>query len=200
MWNKLIETDDFISFEKRTKIMNVRIEARLTPFREWDIFVTHYNGKDISYTEEYKSKTKEELFDLLSQLQKMKIKSKKEIERLRLLGSRKLKVNVVREFRDYTVEKWRFNIENDNLYNFVIVRDAEYIDLDVVMHEKYRSFEKDILFEVYKFLGLEEGELPIRRNIFYYSKRNRTISEDKKNHVFLGKIEFDFGDNKDKIE
>jgi len=84
MWEKLIETDDLVSFERKTKHMNVRIEARLYHNKEWKIFVTYYDGKDLSYTEQYKSKTKEESLLLIEQLKKMKLKSQREIERLKI--------------------------------------------------------------------------------------------------------------------
>lgn len=194
MWQKLIESNDLISFERKTKQMIVRIEARMRENKEWNIFVTHYNGKDISFTEEYHCKTKEELSKLMQQLQRMKVKSKKEIEHLKLQTSKKIAVDFIREFRDYTVEKWRFSIEKDANYNFILLRDSEFIDLDIIMHDKYKSREEDIMVELYKILGLQQGDLPIRRNIFYYSDRTTSLNNDARNQLFVGRIEFDFSD------
>lgn len=191
-WQKLVDSNDLVSYERKTKDMKIRIEARLAHDGQWQIFVTYNNGKEVNYTEEYRCKNKEELQKLIAKLQDMKLKTKKEIERLSVSQSKKLGIEVTREFRDYNVEKWRFTIEKSPTYNFLLIRDSEFIDIDIIIHEKYKFYEQYILNELYKILGLNDGDLPIRRNIFYYADRSTALNNTSQNQLFIGNIEFDF--------
>ncbi len=191
-WQKLVDTNDLVSYERKAKDMKIRIEARLVHDDQWQIFVTYNNGKEVNYTEEYRCKNKEELHKLIAKLQDMKVKTKKEIEHLSVSQNKQLGIDLTREFRDYNVEKWRFTIEKSPTYNFLLIRDSEFIDIDIIMHEKYKFHEANIIHELYKILGLSDSGLPIRRNIFYYADRSTTLNNAGQNQLFIGNIEFDF--------
>ena len=64
VWKKLSQTEDLISFEKKKKNLNIRIECRLNN-KKWEIFKTYSDGTKSSFIEEYQADTKEEALDLV---------------------------------------------------------------------------------------------------------------------------------------
>lgn len=76
---------------------------------------------------------------------------------------KKIDVNVIRCFKDYTIEKWYFTIDNEKIENIIYIRDAEIINVDIVMHQKYKSKEKEILPTLKNILGLRDYDLDINK-------------------------------------
>lgn len=191
MWKKIIESRDIIGYERESDELKTRIEARLNKDNSWTIFLTYYDGKGVSYTEEYASTTQKDALDLITVLKNKRLKSRKELQQLKQSSEKKLKVEVKREFRDYNVEKWIFSLEEGIFNNFIYIREADFIDLDIIINTKYKQYEEKIIAYLVKYLGLEDYGAVIRENIFYYTENKRKIDNSSNAGVFVNAMDFE---------
>jgi len=196
MWKKVIETDDCFGFERIEKGLNIRIEARKNK-ESWDIFKTYYNNNGMSYTEEYYSQTRDQAQQLIKQLQSRKQPTLEEIQKRILRENKKIGINITRLFRDYNVEKWEFKIDNEDAENFVYMRDSETIMFDIVLNNKYKPKEKEIIETLKRMLGLDNSEFDVKQTVFYYNEKNSGLHKGNKKGMVLGKIDFGFLDEEE---
>ena len=189
MWKKIIESRDVIGYERESNELKTRIEARLNNDNSWTIFLTYYDGKGVSYTEEYTSTTQKDALDLITVLKNKRLKSRKELQQLKQSSEKKLKVEVKREFRDYNVEKWIFSLEEGIFNNFIYIREADFIDLDIIINSKYKQYEEKIIAYLVKYLGLEDYGAVIRENIFYYTENKQKLDNNSNADVFINAMD-----------
>src|SRR3989338_2841701 len=194
MWKKIIESRDVIGYERESNELKTRIEARLNNDNSWTIFLTYYDGKGVSYAEEYTSTTQKDDLDLITVLKNKRLKSRKELQQLKQSSEKKLKVEVKREFRDYNVEKWIFSLEEGIFNNFIYIREADFIDLDIIINSKYKQYEEKIIAYLVKYLGLEDYGAVIRENIFYYTENKQKLDNNSNADVFINAMDFEFAD------
>ena len=200
MWKKIIDSRDVIGYERESNELKTRIEARLNKDDSWAIFLTYFDGKGVSYTEEYNCTTQKDALDLITTLKNKRVKSKKELQQLKQSSNsseKKLKIEVKREFRDYNVEKWIFSIEDGIFNNTVYIREADFIDVDIIINIKYKSYEDKIINYLIKNLGLEDYGAVIRENLFYYNENKRRLDNNSNVDVFINAIDFEFGNQED---
>ncbi len=197
-WKRIADTDDLITSEIPFEDLIVRIEARKNEVGQWDIFKTYLNQAGLSFTEEYSAKTREEVQYLMAALQREKLLRRKEIALRRLQRAKRLQIRVKRHFKDYNVEKWNFAVDDNEYENVLYLREAESVEVSVIMPEKHRALEKPILSELHAILGLDSTDLDLKEEIYYYTTRSEdTIQSKRCSGVFLGKVEmgFDMSDN-----
>jgi hypothetical protein len=193
-WQKLSETDDLISIEKETSYnYKIRIEGRLNK-STWQIFKTYFTNQEVSFVEEYTTETRPEALNIISALKKERDLMPSEIKNIKKLLGEKLALKMERAYKEYEVEKWNFSINDEKMVNFATIRYCEYINVDIVLHEKYRYLERKIIEEVVNVLGLKEFGLDICKNVYFFSKRTFYKTKPKHRGVVISKIEMDFND------
>ncbi|MEM4267375.1 MAG: hypothetical protein QXK37_00935 [Candidatus Woesearchaeota archaeon] len=188
MWKKIAESTDLISYEKKTPTLTIRLEARLLDDNSWVIFKKYFNDDGISYTEEYHSKTRDEAYYLIESL-KSKVLDRQEIERQKQSRKKGVRIQVRRTFKEYNVEKWDFAVDNEDFINFIYLRFEEMIELDLIVHEKYKIWEQRIITEIMHIFGLAGTELDLCINFFYFKERFDKIVKGRRNSLFIGRIE-----------
>lgn len=196
-WKKIAENQDIISYEKAFNGVLVRIEARKTMNDVWAIFKTYCDDAGLVYTEEYHAGTRDQALQLVYSMQKEKVLSRKEVQQRRLQQARKTIVKVKRLFKDYNVEKWSFAVANEAYQNVVYVRDADVSDVSIILHEKYKPIEANILQELRAILGFDTTDFDVRQEVFYYSTKNDSYQKSAKFGLFFGNMEIDHEMNDD---
>ena len=188
MWKKITESQDLISYKKDKSDKQIVIEARMMDGR-WEIYKTYQYGMN-RLVQEYTADDKSDALHLIETLKKEKDLSNDEIEHIRKFESQNIKINLERAYKEYDVEKWLFSINDEPKDNFIIVRFAEEIEADVVMHERYRRLERKILEKLQQSLKLEDELL--RQSVFFY-KEKKDYGQDRRK-VFVGRIEMGFSE------
>ncbi len=197
LWRKLSETDDLISLEKDTSFnYKVRIEARNNK-SVWQIFKTYFNNREVAFVEEYTTETKPEAMSVIRGLQRERDLSPSEIKQIKQMMGKKLTLKIERAFKEYEVEKWHFSINEEKMINFANVRYCEHIEIDIVMHEKYRHIERRILEEIINVLGLKEFGMEIIKHVYFFNKRTFYKSTPKRRGVIISKIDVDYTDSQE---
>ena len=199
LWRKLSETDDLISLEKDTSFnYKVRIEARNNK-SVWQIFKTYFNNREVAFVEEYTTETKPEAMSVIRGLQRERDLSPSEIKQIKQMMGKKLTLKIERAFKEYEVEKWHFSINEEKMINFANVRYCEHIEIDIVMHEKYRHVEKEIISQIEEKLGLNELGDSVSYDIYYFRKqgsiRDKSKEKETEYNLSLMDVEFDFSDD-----
>ncbi len=197
VWKKLTETEDLLSIEKETPYKSrVRIEARCSK-GYWQVFKTYFNEREVSFTEEYTTETKPEAMNIITVLKKEKDLMPSEIKYIKKILRKKLSLKIERVYKEYEVEKWNFSVNDDSAVNFATIRYCEHIDIDIVMHEKYRFIERKVLEELINVLGLKEFGLDINKNVYFFTKKTFYKSKPKRNGLVVSKIQMDFNDSEE---
>ena len=179
-WKKIAESKEIIVFEKKLKNFKLKIEARKNSYG-WEVFKTKVNGNSSSLISEYILDTKTEAIQLID-----KLKKDKKITEI----SKNATISMMRVYKEEYVEKWFFTVNNNDIKNFLVVKYDNNIKVDIVMHEKYRLYEDDVIFQIEKSLGLKDlGESSVFE--IYYFKRN-TKNRENKGQKSLIDIEFGF--------
>lgn len=192
MWNKILVSEDAIGYEKKSKDVSIRLEARFSG-DEWVVYRGFYTHSGLSYTEEYLVRTRDEAENMIYNLKKEKDPTRDQVAMLMKERSKKLNINVKRSFRDESVEKWFFTVNEDNIKNFFLIHDGDKIEIDVILNEKYFSRKDDIIKEISSVLSLEELDVEIGFDIYFFNKLNSNIIYDKRKAIFdRYEVEFDF--------
>jgi len=181
-WKKLDETEDLLSYEKKNEDIKIRIEARLVDGR-WTVFKTYFNEQGNRFVEEFNVPDRNVLNDFLIDLQKEKDLTVKDIEKIKEMQEKDLKLKVKRDYKEDYVEKWMFGIGKDPTTNFISIRFDNCIRGDIVLHSRYRYLEKKITKNLIEMLGLKEMSESIELNIYYFKNNLHYKSSNPKNIV-----------------
>jgi len=177
-WKKIVQHPDVLTFERRTKEFNVRIECRKDEDL-WRIFKTYYY-KDLNYTEEFSAYSEEELHMLLEQLKKEPLLSVQEMKQRKRKLLEVPRIEVKRSYKEDNVEKWYFSVDDEGYDNFFILREYDVLQLDIIMHERYALGERKILEGINKILSIDNVDIDVKENVYYYRK--------KSNHQFKAQL------------
>ncbi len=191
-WKQVVNSSDLISYELTTKELHVRLEARKDEENSWTVFKTYFDNASLNITQEYRTGTLEEVQQLLSFLQKERLLTKKELYQQKMQHAKKVHIKFKRHFKDYNVEKWNFAVNDDNYENVVYVRDADVSDVSIILHEKNKPLEANILYELRAVLGFDTSDLDVRQELYYYTTRSDAYQKNKKLGLFLGNFEMGF--------
>ena len=192
-WKKLVETKDLIVFERSLGKHKVKIEARKAEDFGWEVFKTVVDNNSASLVSEYSLNTKEEVRKLIEKLKKEKDRPKR-----KMMARRSVRVSLKRAFKEEFVEKWYFSVGNDKGRNFTVVKFDEALHADIVMHERFRHYERQIIAQIEEKLGLKELGDSIKYEIYYFRKSHSDVQNEAKEHnMDLMDIEFDYSDDED---
>jgi hypothetical protein len=175
-WVQRASTTDFLCFEHRNKILSCRIESRKTD-TGWQIYKSYVGESGINYTEEYVAPTFDKMTQIVSALQKEKTPSVTELRAKIIEKSRRITIQIEREYKEYGVEKWKFGINKAPTMNFCLVRCYDEIDMDFIVHEQYKNQETEIVKEIIDMLGFEGMEDIMNINIYYFAKHSVKVLE-----------------------
>lgn len=194
MWLKVNEAKDVISYKKADGVKTTIIEARLEDSL-WKIYKT-YQVKGINkLVKEYTAHTKNEALSVIDHLKGEKEISSKKIDKI-VQEANSIHLHMHRDYKEYDVEKWNFSVNTDKKINFVIIRYADEVIVDIVLHDKFKGMEKSILNKLFSTLNLDEIGASIIQNVYFFSDENHSSKESKKG-MLIGKIEMDFGMEED---
>ena len=191
-WKLILDNPELISYELTSKELRVRIEARQTDENMWTIFKTYHDDASFTYTQEYRASSRDEAQKIIASLQGEKVLSKAELHDLKLVQAKKVALKVKRQFKDYNVEKWNFAVNDEAYENVVYVRDADVSDVSIIMHEKNKQFEANILYELKNVLGFETSDLDIKQELYYYSTKSDDYKKNNKFSFVFGNVEMGF--------
>ncbi|MGM5484907.1 MAG: hypothetical protein ACQEP1_03470 [Nanobdellota archaeon] len=172
MWNKISNSEDAICFEKNKQDISVRLEARYEGDR-WIVYRGFYTSDRRNYTEEYSAQTREEAEKMIKNLKSEKDITLGQLNELIKKKNRKLGVEFRRAFREESVEKWNFSINEGKYDNFFIVKEADSLEIDIVLDENYKSRKDEIIERINNLLSVSEGA---DYNVYFFT-RNEKISE-----------------------
>jgi hypothetical protein len=187
-WKKVAESNELIILEKSLKNYKLKIEARKN-HNVWEIFKTKVNGESSNLISEYTLDNKKEVKELINKLKN------EEFSGLKIKGSSKNKglgISLKRVFKEEFVEKWFFNIGNNKIKNFILIRFDKEISVDIVLNDKYRPYEKKLLPEIEDMLGLRELGESINYDIYYFKKQNLLKSSQKGEEYNVDVFDIDF--------
>ncbi len=190
-WKKVAESKELIILEKELKDYKIKIEARKIDDSSWEVFKTKVNGESSSLISEYNLDTEHQVKKVIEKLMKDDI-SKTQIRTPQKTNS--LEISLKRIYKEEYIEKWFFFIGNDNIKNFLVAKFDNNITVDVVMHEKYRHYEKSILSYIEEKLGLKELGETISHDIYYFKKQGMAKSFNTRDNEYnFNFIDVDFG-------
>lgn len=196
MWKCLVNTKELITYEKRKGNMKIRIEARFSD-NMWEIYKTYHSiTGDITFTEEYEANDRKKAQIIISKIKKEVLDEKKikNIQNLR----KNLLLNVRRIYKEQNVEKWCFSINNEDESNYVIIRFSDDVEMDILVDEKFKYIETEILDEINKILGLDDMNYDLVQNIFFFSKKSGFYTCEDSEKGVKGKIELGLEFNEEK--
>ncbi len=192
-WKKRIVSNDLISYEKRNKSLKVVIEARHSHEQGWEVFKI-YNYQKKNFIEEYSVYDKSEAKNLISKLKKERDLTVKQISDLDRIKS-EFNMRVKREYKSENIEKWLFRVNDQKFENFFVVHQGDDLTLDLVICDKYRLLEKDILEEIANILNIDMIEGECTQNVYFYSSKSEYHTEPSgKNEVVFGHVMFDYNE------
>jgi hypothetical protein len=188
MWQEIENTDGAICYEQKGKDLSVRIEAREDD-GEWVIYRGFYTPGNMNYTERFSAETREDAEGIVSRLRKERLPSMSEITELVKTKSKKMHLSMKRAYKDDMVEKWFFNVNEDTITNFFIVREFEKVEMDIVLHQNYKDRASEVVRQISKFLSYESVFVDIEHNVYFFSSSEKHAPVGKK---LLDRYELEF--------
>ncbi|MFH1590621.1 MAG: hypothetical protein ABIC95_01700 [archaeon] len=167
IWKKLQDSADLIVFENRRKGVTGRIEARKDNGRSWQVYRIFIYGKDRNYVEQYKAHDKTHLKELLTYLSKKGEPTTLEIKS-GMPDIPMVQVEFRRAYKEEYVEKWEFSIDKEGFQNFLTARFDQKLAIDIVMRDKYKSYEASFLHKLDEFLGTASLDVKKEFRIHYF--------------------------------
>jgi|SRR3989339_335872 len=193
-WKKVVESAKLLSYEKRRKDFNVRIEASANDKGSWDVYRVYYNQKGLNHVEEFSAPTKTEAHSMVEKLKHDIEPSMMDLAEIQQKKSQPLVLRVKRVYVGGDIEKWQFDLDDVVSSNFVLVRFQEKVHLDIVVHQRYISLERQLIERITETLGLAPD---VEWDIFYFGSHKtgdeENLSSEKnppKTNVVFGRIEF----------
>lgn len=188
MWVKVAEDKEVISYKKKMRDRTVIIEARFEG-DFWHVYKTQQMKGSSKIVHEYKAEDREEVMHLISRLKKEKrtTADSKPISS----STRSVKIHIHRSYKEYDVEKWLFSINNDIRLNAAIIRYADEIVIDLLIHESFRDIERLILKRLFKMLNLDEFSSSIQQNIYFFSDEKHSQRQGPKG-IIVNDVEIGF--------
>ena len=194
MWKRLITTNDLIVQEAVNDGLNVRIEARNNP-EGWNIIKRYYLPDDstLSYTEDYSRPTLNEAKEAIRYLQG-ELLTKMQIKKIKNL-KKSLDLRIIRVYHEGNVEKWFFTIHSMKRPQTssviedgtIVIKYGDTIEVDVMVKEKFRHFEEEIIEAVNEKFGLtRQDEKEVIHNFYYYFETTAYTTKQKRPQVVSG--------------
>ncbi|MFH1649774.1 MAG: hypothetical protein ABIA93_04450 [Candidatus Woesearchaeota archaeon] len=188
-WRTISNSEDLKAFEKKAKDGRVRIEARLGD-KGWEVYKTYVHDGHSYLTGRYHVK-ESDLNRTILRLKREKLLSPQEAKTVQQESS--VDFRFERAYKEDFIEKWVF--KSKSTHNFLVVRYDENITVDVVLDDRYKPLEGEVLEQIRKTLGFEDlGE--VKFTLYYYHHRSERRDESKRSYgVVVGRFELDFEDD-----
>lgn len=177
MWKRLISSEDLIAHEAVIDDLHVRIEARSTP-DGWNIIKRYYMPQDNehSFTEDYFRPSLSEAREVIKRIQQ-DVLTKHQIRKIKEFR-KYIELSLMRQYHDSSFEKWSFTVHSIKKPiaqhypedGTVIVRHGRSIEVDIMVKEKFRHFEEEIINLIDEKLGfINRQDHQLLHNLYYYS-------------------------------
>jgi len=190
MWKKVHDSGDNIRFEKKERGLLIMIEARMKEDGSWDIF-TKYSGKDLEHIESAHTKNRADTLICIQAIKEEAL-GLSELKSLQDKMLRTISVKLKRKFKDYSVEKWEFSVDEEDFKNVVYILFEDSICMDIVMDQKYEVWADQIITQLLGIFNLDNSEISLKVNLYYYSKYKNSEKKSTKAEL-VGMLEMDLG-------
>jgi hypothetical protein len=195
MWKCLIDTKELITYEKLKGNLKVRIEARYSD-NLWEIYKTYHSlSSSLSFVEEYEAQDRKNALTIISKI-KQEVLDEGKIKKIQSLKEN-IQLKLKRQFKEQNVEKWSFSLGDSDYINFIYIRYANPIEIDIMADEKYKYLENEIIDEINKVLGFDEITHDMIHNVLFFSKKSSyfTCDDSKKDIIGEIKLGIDFSED-----
>lgn len=193
MWKQIVNTEDAICYEISDNNLLIRLEARYED-AGWVIYKGISANELPNYTEEYTAVSRDEAEKMINLLKKDNLPTEKELVGMIKRSRLKSNVTIKRAYKEEAIEKWYFTVNKDSTVNFVIARDFDGYELDIVLHEKFKKQEEDIVKVIVDTLSLD-ADGGIIKNVYYFSESRLNQDLYDSSQMFdKVEVEFDFQD------
>lgn len=187
MWQQIENTEEAICYERKSRELSVRIEARQSE-DDWTVYRGFYSDNNLNYTEQFSVSSREDAERMMFSLRKERIPSVSELSELVKTRNRKVHLSMKRAYKDDMVEKWFFTVNDDPVSNFFVVKEYEKVEMDIVLHESYKDRSSDIVKQILRFLSYENVFVDIEHSIYFFSKMESACTKKNADRF---EIEFD---------
>ena len=188
MWKCVIDTKELKTYESNDENLQICIEARQNN-SFWEIYKT-YRSKTLTFTEEYEANSAEEAKDIIKRM-KNDVVDERTLKKIDLLR-KNLVIKVKRVFKEDNVEKWKFSVGSEKFENIIIIRyGLKDIEMDIIVNEKLKFIESEILDEIYRILGMADFTTEVVQNIYFFSKKS-SFFNDVEDKGIMNRIEVGF--------
>lgn len=180
MWAQVLDTEEVIAYEKQGNELDIRIEARQEKDQTWKVYMKYISSSSqkINYTEEYDCEDIDKAREMISCLTNSKLKTLKEIAQIKVDQKRELKIDIKRTTRDYSSETWTFRINQEEFTNRILIKESDFIDVDVILSEIYRIHEDKILQRLISMLGLSNQQVRTKITVYYCKDQAKYFLEE----------------------
>ena len=180
-WKKIADSQELLVFEKYDKDHKLKIEARKNN-DGWEVFMTRLKGDTSNLLSEYFLDSKRQVLDIVEKL-------KKQRPRKKIRDYNRASVSVKRAYKEEFVEKWYFTVAQDSVKNVLFIKFDAPTQADIILHERYRRYESNIVDQLEDKLGLSEASEVIQYHTFYFRHQS---GKEKMHQSTYFDIEFDF--------
>lgn len=183
-WKCILSDPDVLCYQKSKKSYAVRIEARKVE-DAWKIYKSYYNNADLNITETFEAKDRNEMESLLAALRTQPDPTIKHLRERMIVDKKVVKVKLQRAYKEYNVEKWKFTVNSFSHPNFLVLRFYDATELDIVMHEQLAKFERQIVRELLKVLGVDSADDDVTIRCYYFrtQKDIEFANRNEKPHI-----------------
>ncbi len=169
-WKEIANSDEVICCQTNSKEISVTIEARQKEDMAWEIYRIYHNGRQCLHIDEYTAETRHHAEELMEKLKSEKMPTRKEIMSYARKSCGGTETKIKRIYKEPFVEKWMLNINNLRDSGFLVVRYGDEIEMDIILNNRLERYEKDILSDINKTLGIKRNIEDIRQNIYYFTR------------------------------
>ncbi len=187
-WKKVVEGKDLIVFEKDLVDSKIKIEARKSQDHGWEVFKTHIQGNSSNLISEYSLENKTQVKKLIDRLKHGQSPTPNQIKKL---SKSPLRISLKRAYKEEFVEKWYFFVNSERIKNVIFVKYENVINVDLILHEKYKYYKRTIISLIEDKLGLKDLGETIKYEIYYFRNQTTTEKRTKEYDVNVIDIEWD---------
>jgi len=170
-------------FEKKLTDKVIRIEARKSG-EYWEVFKTIIKGNKSSLIAMH---TVDDITEAKSLIEELKSDKEKAVPL-----NKNLNVSLKRNYKEDFFEKWTFNIGNSEIQNVIIVRIDNQLVADIILHDQYRYYEKEIIEQIEDKLGFNDIGETLSYDIYYFKRHSKEQRQVKTNEYSFIDVEFGF--------
>ncbi len=193
MWKEIANSDELICYEKKkSERVSIRIEARQHE-ENWGVYKIYHTDAKCLHVDEYEADTRFHAEELIKRLQSEPEMDEKALVDSKFASQGKLDIKMKRAYKEPYVEKWVLKIENMKDSGIIVIREGDFVEMDILLNRKFEDNEKEIIQEINRMFGIRKNFEDFVQYIYYFSKTSRYKSGFKGQQQFLmGNIEFGF--------